>query len=108
MADNEKLVRDHIPKIMRQNGATPITRQAKAGELPELLMAKLREEVEEFRVSGEADELADIIEVVYAIAASKGLTVEQLEKLRKHKRLQRGGFSQRIVLIMGDAPTPAA
>lgn len=108
MSDLEKLVRDHIPKIIRAAGETPLTRQASYEELPAFLRAKLDEEVAEFRASDDEAELVDILEVVYAIAGSRGISIERLEKLRLRKRMQRGGFEQRIVLILGEGPPPAA
>ena len=63
------------------------------------LKAKLSEELQEFLESEEPEELADLMEVVYAIAEARGISVEQLESLRLKKREQRGGFGKRILLV---------
>ncbi|MCY0932159.1 nucleoside triphosphate pyrophosphohydrolase [Streptomyces sp. H27-H1] len=43
------------------------------------------------------EELADILEVAYALAADLGVSPEQLENIRAAKASQRGGFTKRIV-----------
>ena len=45
------------------------------------------------------EELADILEVVYALAALNGLSRPNLEAIRRHKKAKRGGFKDRIFLI---------
>jgi Uncharacterized conserved protein len=45
------------------------------------------------------EELADILEVIYAIAASKGLPFETVEEIRRRKKAERGGFQEKICLI---------
>ncbi|HEX3961319.1 MAG TPA: nucleoside triphosphate pyrophosphohydrolase, partial [Trebonia sp.] len=51
----------------------------------------------EFAASGEVEELADVLEVIYALAALSGLDAAQLEKLRAAKADERGGFTRRYV-----------
>ena len=63
------------------------------------LRGKLREEVDEFEDSGKAEELADILEVIYALAALDGVSQNELNQIREIKRIKRGGFEQRILLI---------
>jgi predicted house-cleaning noncanonical NTP pyrophosphatase (MazG superfamily) len=102
-----KLVRDKIPEIIRANGEVPSTRVAQGAEYQSLLLAKLSEEVLEFIASdGDPDELADILEVVMALADGIGIGQLELERLRAKKAAERGGFSQRIVWS-GNLPTAA-
>jgi predicted house-cleaning noncanonical NTP pyrophosphatase (MazG superfamily) len=96
----EKLVRDRIPDIIRASGRTPRTRVADPSEHAGLLRAKLSEEVAEYMASGDPSELADILEVVHALAALDGLTPAALERLRAEKATERGGFTQRHVLSL--------
>ena len=49
------------------------------------LRHKLQEEVDEFFESGEVGELADVLEVVYALAQTKGLAPVDLEAMRRRK-----------------------
>jgi predicted house-cleaning noncanonical NTP pyrophosphatase (MazG superfamily) len=52
---------------------------------------KLTEEVEEFIASDyDPEELADILEVLYALAEHAGTSREQLERLRAAKAAERG------------------
>ena len=94
----EKLVRDRIPAIALANDGQPLPcRTARPDEMPALLRAKLREEVAEYLDSGDPAELADILEVLCALAGLHGMTRADLERLRLSKACARGGFEQRIV-----------
>ena len=94
-----KLVRDLIPDIVRRDGPTPIVEQAPPAEFGERLVAKLREEVEEFAASGEVDELVDVMEACFAAAARLGVTPKALGELARAKRERRGGFGRRLVWL---------
>lgn len=100
MTNKGKLVRDKIPQIIRAQGGEPIVRIAAAVEYRELLRTKLAEEVGEVLAADDADapgELADVLEVVLALAADLGMNGRQLESLRATKAAERGGFADRIV-----------
>lgn len=93
-----KLVRDKIPLIIRAKGLEPITYLAGPDEYAARLRDKLTEEVAEFLASdSDPEELADVLEVVYALAALTGTDPQQLEKLRAAKADERGGFADRII-----------
>jgi predicted house-cleaning noncanonical NTP pyrophosphatase (MazG superfamily) len=93
-----KLVRDKIPQIIRSQGLEPATYRASAEEYATRLRDKLREEVEEFIASGDdPEELADVLEVLHAIAHQAGIDPEQLEQLRAAKAEERGGFHERVI-----------
>lgn len=62
-----KLVRDRIPEIIEQSGKKAVTRIAGDGEYRQYLREKLQEEVGEFMENGNPEELADILEVVFAL-----------------------------------------
>lgn len=94
-----KLVRDNIPAIIEAQGETPVTRVLDGEEYLLQLEKKLDEEVAEFHGSGDPEELADILEVVYALGEAKGLSKEELLSLYQAKHDARGGFAQRIFLI---------
>lgn len=103
----EKLVRDHVPDLIRSTGGRPDVRVANDGEYAMLLRAKLYEEVGEFIGSGEAAELVDILEVVYALVSAQGLEHNDLERLRAAKAARVGGFEQRYVLCPPETPAQA-
>jgi predicted house-cleaning noncanonical NTP pyrophosphatase (MazG superfamily) len=94
----DKLVRDEIPRIIEENGETPITHTAEGDEYSEQLDEKLAEEVTEYLESGEVEELADVLEVLHAIRKERGVSLESLRDKRRRKAEQRGRFSEGIVL----------
>lgn len=99
MADG-KLVRDRIPEIICGRGGDPVVRVADPAEYRALLRAKLVEEAGEVLTADEvsvAEELADVLEVIHAMAAELGFGFGQVEKVRVAKAAERGGFGGRIV-----------
>ena len=60
------------------------------------------EEVLEFHTDKNLEELADILEVVYALAAYLGYSKEQLLEAYEKKHMERGGFNDRIFLHTND------
>ncbi|OKI43321.1 hypothetical protein A6A29_08170 [Streptomyces sp. TSRI0281] len=95
-----KLVRDRIPQIIREDGAEPVTYTAGPQEYRDRLRDKLCEEAAEVLEADDEkapEELADVLEVVLALAADLGIDTAQLEKIREAKASERGGFAERIV-----------
>lgn len=74
----------------------------KVAEYKQLLRQKLLEEVNEYMESGNSEELADILEVLTALAGTCGLSINDLMELAEKKRQDRGGFEERIVLLSVD------
>ncbi len=93
-----KLVRDKIPQIIKKDNLIPITHIAKQKEYNQKLVEKLQEEVDEFKKNNNVEELADILEVIYAISTAKKITKRKLENIRIKKALQRGSFKKKIIL----------
>ena len=93
-----KLVRDKIPEIIRGKNQIAITHIANDEEYYLKLQEKLGEEVEEFLESNNNEELADVLEVIYAICDEKGRNKEKLEELRIFKNKETGSFKNRIIL----------
>ncbi len=98
MKHYHKLVRDKIPQIIEAAGKTCSCSVLSEQEYLTLLDAKLNEEVAEYRESGALEELADILEVIRAIATARGSSIGEVEAVREAKREERGGFEQRILL----------
>src|SRR4051794_15136563 len=105
-ARREKLVRDHIPEIIRAAGEDPSVHTAHDERYWALLHAKLSEEAAEFAADPVPEELADLLEVVHAMAHVIGCSPEKLESVRAAKAEARGGFAQRFVLGIADDRTP--
>ena len=64
-----------------------------------MLDAKLEEELAEYHRNQNIEELADLMEVIYAAAIARGYTAEQLEQARVEKAEKRGGFQKKILLL---------
>lgn len=94
----DKLVRDKIPQVIKENGEEPTTHLADGDEYSERLAEKLDEEVTEYLESREISELADVLEVVHAIRKDRGITIEELQETRMQKAKKRGRFDEGIVL----------
>jgi predicted house-cleaning noncanonical NTP pyrophosphatase (MazG superfamily) len=93
-----KLVRDKIPQIMIQKGQEPKTRILDNDEYIDELLKKLAEEVEEFRLDKNKEELADVHEVLEAIYKVFGFDIEEIMNIKKLKFDERGGFEDKIFL----------
>lgn len=101
-----KLVRDRIPEIIRNEGraceVTVMPLDAYQKALLEKLVEEARE-AEEATPDALVSELADILEVVDAIAATFGLERAAILAEQQVRRLQRGGFDERLQLVWSDA-----
>jgi len=94
-----KLVRDRIPEVIAKDGKTCKVRKVQdREELMALLDRKLDEEIQEFRTARNSEELADILEVVFALAENLGASNAELLALRDRKAEKRGGFRQGLFL----------
>ncbi|MCR4586950.1 MAG: nucleoside triphosphate pyrophosphohydrolase [Lachnospiraceae bacterium] len=91
-----KLVRDKIPEIIRADGKTPITRIMETDEYLQELDTKLNEEVQEYQADKSIEEMADVLEVLFAICEARGHSVEELMRVKETKADKRGGFKDRI------------
>ncbi len=94
-----KLVRDRIPEIIRAKGGECKTRMLSDAEYADALDKKLGEELTEYLASHDPEELADLLEVIYACAALQSLSPADLEQIRADKAEKRGGFGDKILLI---------
>ncbi len=91
-----KLVRDKVPEILDEKGIACEKRVASSEEYKAELLKKLNEEVGEFLKAGDAEELADVLEVIEALKKLPDyITVQEL---RNKKREERGGFDGRVIL----------
>ena len=101
-----KLVRDKILEIMDAQGKTYNARVLDSEEYSQELKKKFQEEVNEF-IEAKTDvesmeELADLLELIYAALGAQNKTMDELEKVRLQKKEKRGGFEQRLFLIDGE------
>ncbi|SFF05561.1 nucleoside triphosphate pyrophosphohydrolase [Alteribacillus iranensis] len=102
MTVHNKLVRDKIPEIIERAGKKYTATKLNEEEFARELRKKLEEEVSEY-MEAEKDqdaleELADISELLHALAQVHGGRMEDVEDIRKEKAEKRGGFERRIFL----------
>lgn len=94
-----KLVRDNIPEIIKANGHRCVTAVISDESYIELLDMKLYEELAEYQADKSQEELADMLEVMMAIAEARGYNWEDILSMQQSKREKRGGFSKKIILL---------
>ena len=93
-----KLVRDRIPEIIESSGKTCLTATLSEEAYLHMLDQKLEEELSEYQESKSMEELADLLEVMMAVAKARGSSFDELEAIRADKAAKRGGFEKRILL----------
>ena len=98
MIEYNKLIRDKITGIIASSGKQCIVETMNETEYIESLEAKLNEELAEYQADKSIEELADLLEVIYAVSVARGYSIEELENIRKEKAEKRGGFEKRLRL----------
>ena len=93
-----KLVRDRIPDIIMQSGKRPAYSFLSDEDYLAKLDEKLNEELAEYQENKSVEELADLLEVIRAVAAARGSSIEEVEAIRRDKAAKRGGFEKKILL----------
>ncbi len=96
---HNKLVRDNIPNIIKSNGQSSKTVILDDEKYTAALEKKLKEETREYLRSKELMELADILEVVEALAKNQGSSFDEILELKKQKQEKNGAFDKRIFLV---------
>ncbi|QTD39659.1 nucleoside triphosphate pyrophosphohydrolase [Sporosarcina sp. Te-1] len=103
MPTYNKLVRDLIPKIIQDAGQVCRTRILGEEEYIMELNKKMHEELAEYEAAENAEdaieELADLLELIYAAASYHEITFKELDKIRAQKAEKRGGFEERLFLM---------
>ena len=94
----DKLVRDKIPEIIEKSGKSCEIEILSDDEYLQMLDKKLDEELAEYHQEQNIEELADLLEVLYATAQARGYSIEELEQVRVEKQKSRGGFDKKILL----------
>ena len=94
----DKLVRDRIPEIIEASGKKCHIEVVSDEIALEYLYKKLNEEVSELLEDKNLDEIADCLEVLFAIGKKYGYSEKDLVDRRNEKKNSRGGFEKNIVL----------
>ncbi len=94
----KKLVRDKIPSLIISEGRNPKVVELSGRKLILALNEKLIEEHEEYIAEHDKEksvgELADMLEVIFALAKQKGYNREKLLAATRSKREKNGGFGK--------------
>lgn len=93
-----KLVRDRIPEIIEKSGKRSVVEILGSEAYKKYMDEKLGEELQEYLSSDSVDELADLVEVIYAILKYKDTTISDFENKRMKKAEERGAFDKRLLL----------
>ena len=94
----DKLVRDKIPEIIEKSGKQCEIEILSNEKYLEMIDKKLDEELMEYHKDKNIEELADLLEVIYAATKARGYSIKDLEKIRSEKAEKRGGFDKKILL----------
>ena len=104
----DKLVRDDIPAQIAGGGEVVVQSRLPRSEMRRALVAKLLEEAQELLSATDPDdvkaELADLLEVVRAMAGVTGVGWAEVEAAANDKRQRRGGFEDGAVLVGTEWP----
>ena len=96
-----KLVRDKIPNIIEEKGETPVIKTLDAIEYKKELEKKLYEEYKEvIEATGDdrLEELADMLEVIRAVAKLENKDLNDIIEIALIKNEKRGAFETKIFL----------
>ena len=96
-----KLVRDKIPAIIKSDGKECKCRNTyvHGEEYRELLIEKMCEELVEFSENPCVEEAADMYEVFTTLLNTWQVPLTEVIKYAAHKREERGGYEDGIVLL---------
>ena len=95
-----KLVRDRIPEeINNSDGKKANYKILNDNDYLQELDKKLFEEAHEFVEEHSVDELADLMEVIYAIMKTKNISFEDVKIARDVKNKKKGAFKDKVYLI---------
>ena len=95
-----KLVRDKIPdEINEMEGRKANYRILDDTEYLQELDRKLFEEAHEFVEEHSVEELADLMEVIFAIMKTKNISIDDVKDARKIKNNKKGKFKDKVYLI---------
>jgi predicted house-cleaning noncanonical NTP pyrophosphatase (MazG superfamily) len=98
-----KLIRDSVPEIMRESGATADIRQMPLGQFGMALRLQLVQEAQQ-AVTAQTREtlqihLADALDVLHELAALERISMLELEATGEKRAEDLGGFGRRFYLL---------
>ncbi|MHB1260784.1 MAG: nucleoside triphosphate pyrophosphohydrolase family protein [Thermoplasmatota archaeon] len=108
-----RLVRDQVPRLVREAGHAVSFREAVGEERARFLKRKVAEEAAELLAAGpgeEREEVADLLEALEALLVERGVARDDLKLVKEAKRRRRGAFERCFVVesVAGGTPVEAA
>ena len=94
-----KLVRDNMPRLIKESGRECSYRIMNDREYFEALLDKVVEEIEEYRTSGNEEEIADVYEVMDCLVQFKEYEPMHIDYLRLIRKEARGSYKDRVLLL---------
>ncbi len=98
MTTYNKLVRDKTPEIIAKSGKKAVIRVLTEWNYYKLLVKKLEEETNQFVEYDDVEDLADILEVVEALVEAKGISWDELIRIKESKKEGRGKLKKEFFL----------
>lgn len=106
MIPDVRAVRDGIPEKIREQGGDCEAWSVPDGSYLRHLEYALLHELEAYLESQDPEELADLVEVIHAIARIRGLSPADLERIRAGRRQAYGGYDENVLLGSVTEPEP--
>ena len=104
-----KLVRDRVPDVLGARTGRVEYQSVDPADLHDLLKQKLLEEAAEYIIDPSLDELADLYEVIRALAATAhAATILDVAFAAGEKFHERGGFEGGLAMYADVLPEPGA
>ncbi len=107
-----RLVRDQIPRLVREAGHEVHFRELASDDRPGFLKRKVAEEAAELERASpgaEKEEIADVLEALEALIRARGYDRDALRQVKQAKLKRRGGFERCFVVeATGPAGPPTA
>ena len=104
-----KLLRDKIPDLLQPQGSKLYFVILSDEEFQKQLKNKLLEEALEVQHATThhemLEELADVLEVVEAMAKSLGFSEKELQNCKQKKREEKGGYDEKKFITIAEHPT---
>lgn len=93
-----KLVRDYVPEILREDNQNPIIKVLDDYEYEPALHKEMSQILKEYFETGDITKLVDLGEVMHALLDFKGITIKEYQDLRLQKLAKEGSYKKRIFL----------
>ena len=93
-----KLVREKTPQIIESTGKVALYEMIDGDNYYDALLDKLKEEVNDFNISEDPEDIADILEVLDAIVAFNEFDWDEIMQIKNKKLKQNGNYEKGIFL----------